>query len=174
MQVDLQTATTEVNDGPGTAVCTVVRGINSDTACFQPLAALMPLSCCSFPGSGSGVPFHWHGPGYSEVIFGRKVRAAAAGKGLCAWAGPPAPPRCPSRISIKRAWSADGSLPLWTYRAMRWLSGEMGKARPGIGTSEPVLSLPMHCRRHTPITYGNAAAVYKGEQGRLRIHVVRL
>ncbi|XP_050824367.1 jmjC domain-containing protein 8 isoform X2 [Gopherus flavomarginatus] len=23
-------------------------------------------------GSGSGVPFHWHGPGYSEVIFGRK------------------------------------------------------------------------------------------------------
>ncbi|NXJ16885.1 JMJD8 protein, partial [Odontophorus gujanensis] len=28
----------------------------------------------TFPpvGSGSGVPFHWHGPGYSEVIFGRK------------------------------------------------------------------------------------------------------
>ncbi|ETE64722.1 JmjC domain-containing protein 8, partial [Ophiophagus hannah] len=24
-------------------------------------------------GSGSGVPFHWHGPGFSEVIFGRKV-----------------------------------------------------------------------------------------------------
>ncbi|KAM9013740.1 jmjC domain-containing protein 8 isoform 2-T2 [Ara ararauna] len=23
-------------------------------------------------GSGSGVPFHWHGPGFSEVIFGRK------------------------------------------------------------------------------------------------------
>ncbi|XP_027718436.1 jmjC domain-containing protein 8 isoform X1 [Vombatus ursinus] len=23
-------------------------------------------------GAGSGVPFHWHGPGYSEVIFGRK------------------------------------------------------------------------------------------------------
>ncbi|XP_074053181.1 jmjC domain-containing protein 8 isoform X3 [Macrotis lagotis] len=23
-------------------------------------------------GIGSGVPFHWHGPGYSEVIFGRK------------------------------------------------------------------------------------------------------
>ncbi|XP_029433043.1 jmjC domain-containing protein 8 [Rhinatrema bivittatum] len=23
-------------------------------------------------GSGTGVPFHWHGPGYSEVIFGRK------------------------------------------------------------------------------------------------------
>ncbi|XP_074053180.1 jmjC domain-containing protein 8 isoform X2 [Macrotis lagotis] len=25
-------------------------------------------------GIGSGVPFHWHGPGYSEVIFGRKRR----------------------------------------------------------------------------------------------------
>lgn len=24
-------------------------------------------------GAGSGVPFHWHGPGFSEVIFGRKV-----------------------------------------------------------------------------------------------------
>ncbi|KAL4675633.1 hypothetical protein H8959_009778 [Pygathrix nigripes] len=23
-------------------------------------------------GAGSGVPFHWHGPGYSEVIYGRK------------------------------------------------------------------------------------------------------
>lgn len=23
-------------------------------------------------GSGTGVPFHWHGPGFSEVIFGRK------------------------------------------------------------------------------------------------------
>ncbi|XP_044159463.1 jmjC domain-containing protein 8 [Bufo gargarizans] len=23
-------------------------------------------------GSGTGVPFHWHGPGYSEVIYGRK------------------------------------------------------------------------------------------------------
>ncbi|XP_068276182.1 jmjC domain-containing protein 8 isoform X4 [Nyctibius grandis] len=27
-------------------------------------------------GSGSGVPFHWHGPGYSEVIFGRKTTLA--------------------------------------------------------------------------------------------------
>uniref|UniRef100_A0A673VYW6 Jumonji domain containing 8 n=1 Tax=Salmo trutta TaxID=8032 RepID=A0A673VYW6_SALTR len=24
-------------------------------------------------GPGTGVPFHWHGPGYSEVIYGRKV-----------------------------------------------------------------------------------------------------
>ncbi|TRY97310.1 hypothetical protein DNTS_020595, partial [Danionella cerebrum] len=23
-------------------------------------------------GAGTGVPFHWHGPGYSEVIYGRK------------------------------------------------------------------------------------------------------
>ncbi|KFV84052.1 JmjC domain-containing protein 8, partial [Struthio camelus australis] len=33
-----------------------------------PAPPLSPLSV----GSGSGVPFHWHGPGYSEVIFGRK------------------------------------------------------------------------------------------------------
>ncbi|XP_075624250.1 jmjC domain-containing protein 8 isoform X2 [Balearica regulorum gibbericeps] len=26
----------------------------------------------SFGIAGSGVPFHWHGPGFSEVIFGRK------------------------------------------------------------------------------------------------------
>lgn len=24
-------------------------------------------------GAGTGVPFHWHGPGFSEVIYGRKV-----------------------------------------------------------------------------------------------------
>uniref|UniRef100_A0A3B5M4Z4 Uncharacterized protein n=1 Tax=Xiphophorus couchianus TaxID=32473 RepID=A0A3B5M4Z4_9TELE len=24
-------------------------------------------------GPGTGVPFHWHGPGFSEVIYGRKV-----------------------------------------------------------------------------------------------------
>lgn len=23
-------------------------------------------------GAGTGVPFHWHGPGYSEVVYGRK------------------------------------------------------------------------------------------------------
>ncbi|XP_069762310.1 jmjC domain-containing protein 8 isoform X3 [Narcine bancroftii] len=23
-------------------------------------------------GAGTGVPFHWHGPGYSEIIYGRK------------------------------------------------------------------------------------------------------
>ncbi|KAM7387641.1 hypothetical protein PAMA_009991 [Pampus argenteus] len=26
----------------------------------------------SSSGPGTGVPFHWHGPGYSEVIYGRK------------------------------------------------------------------------------------------------------
>lgn len=25
------------------------------------------------PGPGTGVPFHWHGPGFAEVIHGRKV-----------------------------------------------------------------------------------------------------
>uniref|UniRef100_A0A8C3KE97 Jumonji domain containing 8 n=1 Tax=Calidris pygmaea TaxID=425635 RepID=A0A8C3KE97_9CHAR len=31
-----------------------------------------PAYSFGIAGSGSGVPFHWHGPGYSEVIFGRK------------------------------------------------------------------------------------------------------
>ena len=26
-------------------------------------------------GPGTGVPFHFHGPGFAEVIFGRKVRS---------------------------------------------------------------------------------------------------
>lgn len=30
-------------------------------------------SLSSPSGPGTGVPFHWHGPGYSEVIYGRKV-----------------------------------------------------------------------------------------------------
>lgn len=33
-------------------------------------------------GAGSGVPFHWHGPGFSEVIYGRKVST-----GLGLWLG---------------------------------------------------------------------------------------
>ncbi|XP_041262691.1 jmjC domain-containing protein 8 isoform X6 [Pyrgilauda ruficollis] len=32
-----------------------------------------PAYSFGIAGSGSGVPFHWHGPGFSEVIFGRKV-----------------------------------------------------------------------------------------------------
>ncbi|XP_074135879.1 jmjC domain-containing protein 8 isoform X3 [Sminthopsis crassicaudata] len=31
-------------------------------------------------GVGSGVPFHWHGPGYSEVIFGRKEETESRNK----------------------------------------------------------------------------------------------
>ncbi|XP_067317165.1 jmjC domain-containing protein 8 isoform X2 [Anolis sagrei] len=33
-------------------------------------------------GSGSGVPFHWHGPGFSEVIFGRKQTRQHGGDDL--------------------------------------------------------------------------------------------
>ncbi|NXA37507.1 JMJD8 protein, partial [Eudromia elegans] len=43
-------------------------------------------------GSGSGVPFHWHGPGYSEVIFGRKVRAEPSGEGRSRKSSPPDSP----------------------------------------------------------------------------------
>uniref|UniRef100_A0A2K6FCU3 Jumonji domain containing 8 n=1 Tax=Propithecus coquereli TaxID=379532 RepID=A0A2K6FCU3_PROCO len=32
-----------------------------------------PAYSFGIAGAGSGVPFHWHGPGYSEVIYGRKV-----------------------------------------------------------------------------------------------------
>ncbi|XP_023584106.1 jmjC domain-containing protein 8 isoform X1 [Trichechus manatus latirostris] len=32
----------------------------------------MVTSCSDPTGAGSGVPFHWHGPGFSEVIYGRK------------------------------------------------------------------------------------------------------
>lgn len=34
------------------------------------IQTVAPLSSS---GPGTGVPFHWHGPGYSEVIYGRKV-----------------------------------------------------------------------------------------------------
>ena len=34
---------------------------------------LHPQMCSLCSGPGTGVPFHWHGPGYSEVIYGRKV-----------------------------------------------------------------------------------------------------
>ncbi|KAM9745018.1 LOW QUALITY PROTEIN: jmjC domain-containing protein 8 [Menidia menidia] len=33
---------------------------------------LSPALSFGLAGPGSGVPFHWHGPGYSEVIYGRK------------------------------------------------------------------------------------------------------
>ncbi|XP_066186165.1 jmjC domain-containing protein 8 isoform X1 [Sylvia atricapilla] len=41
-----------------------------------------PAYSFGIAGSGSGVPFHWHGPGFSEVIFGRKVRTEPEGKDL--------------------------------------------------------------------------------------------
>ncbi|XP_077475899.1 jmjC domain-containing protein 8 [Stigmatopora argus] len=43
---------------------------------YEPPAYLLPGTsrALSFgiAGPGTGVPFHWHGPGYSEVIYGRK------------------------------------------------------------------------------------------------------
>uniref|UniRef100_A0A8C0K507 Jumonji domain containing 8 n=1 Tax=Canis lupus dingo TaxID=286419 RepID=A0A8C0K507_CANLU len=40
-----------------------------------PFSLLGTTAAYSFgiAGAGSGVPFHWHGPGFSEVIYGRKV-----------------------------------------------------------------------------------------------------
>lgn len=37
------------------------------------------LSKNNLTGAGSGVPFHWHGPGFSEVIYGRKVSTRERG-----------------------------------------------------------------------------------------------
>uniref|UniRef100_A0A2K5PCP6 Jumonji domain containing 8 n=1 Tax=Cebus imitator TaxID=2715852 RepID=A0A2K5PCP6_CEBIM len=37
------------------------------------LPGTAPAYSFGIAGAGSGVPFHWHGPGYSEVIYGRKV-----------------------------------------------------------------------------------------------------
>ncbi|CAK7302880.1 JmjC domain-containing protein 8 [Vulpes lagopus] len=39
-----------------------------------PFSLLGTTAAYSFgiAGAGSGVPFHWHGPGFSEVIYGRK------------------------------------------------------------------------------------------------------
>ncbi|XP_069342466.1 jmjC domain-containing protein 8 isoform X4 [Eulemur rufifrons] len=37
------------------------------------LLGTTPAYSFGIAGAGSGVPFHWHGPGYSEVIYGRKV-----------------------------------------------------------------------------------------------------
>ncbi|XP_045141796.1 jmjC domain-containing protein 8 isoform X2 [Echinops telfairi] len=36
------------------------------------LLGTTPAYSFGIAGSGSGVPFHWHGPGFSEVIYGRK------------------------------------------------------------------------------------------------------
>ena len=34
---------------------------------------MMSSLLCDCPGAGTGVPFHFHGPGFAEVIYGRKV-----------------------------------------------------------------------------------------------------
>ncbi|KAM4819925.1 jmjC domain-containing protein 8 [Thomomys bottae] len=36
------------------------------------LLGTSPAYSFGIAGAGSGVPFHWHGPGFSEVIYGRK------------------------------------------------------------------------------------------------------
>lgn len=36
------------------------------------LPFMHPAYSFGIAGPGTGVPFHWHGPGYSEVIYGRK------------------------------------------------------------------------------------------------------
>ncbi|XP_062041579.1 jmjC domain-containing protein 8 isoform X1 [Lepus europaeus] len=36
------------------------------------LLGTAPAHSFGVAGAGTGVPFHWHGPGYSEVIYGRK------------------------------------------------------------------------------------------------------
>ncbi|XP_073721188.1 jmjC domain-containing protein 8-like [Misgurnus anguillicaudatus] len=36
------------------------------------LPFMSPAYSFGIAGPGTGVPFHWHGPGYSEVIYGRK------------------------------------------------------------------------------------------------------
>jgi len=51
-----------------------------------PFSLLGTTTAYSFgiAGAGSGVPFHWHGPGFSEVIYGRKV-STGWGLGLGAY-----------------------------------------------------------------------------------------
>ncbi|XP_075851032.1 jmjC domain-containing protein 8 isoform X2 [Microcebus murinus] len=41
-------------------------------AAAAPSGPHLPGQRFGIAGAGSGVPFHWHGPGYSEVIYGRK------------------------------------------------------------------------------------------------------
>lgn len=43
---------------------------------YEPPPYVLPQTSGAYSfgiaGPGTGVPFHWHGPGYSEVIYGRK------------------------------------------------------------------------------------------------------
>ncbi|CAL8289200.1 unnamed protein product [Boreogadus saida] len=45
-----------------TSTSTPAYGLPGTTAAYS----------CGVAGPGSGVPFHWHGPGFSEVLYGRK------------------------------------------------------------------------------------------------------
>jgi len=40
---------------------------------FQNVNTLLAYFNFYFTGAGTGVPFHFHGPGFGEVVFGRKV-----------------------------------------------------------------------------------------------------
>lgn len=52
------------------------REWNSLFSHYQPPPFTLPETTGAYSfgiaGAGSGVPFHWHGPGFSEVIYGRK------------------------------------------------------------------------------------------------------
>lgn len=55
--------------------------MNAHTHTHAGAAALLPWRRPASPfssGAGTGVPFHWHGAGFSEVIYGRKVRSQPA------------------------------------------------------------------------------------------------
>ncbi|KAG7273089.1 hypothetical protein CRUP_024819 [Coryphaenoides rupestris] len=39
---------------------------------YQPPPYLLPGTTTAFSFGVAGVPFHWHGPGFSEVLYGRK------------------------------------------------------------------------------------------------------
>uniref|UniRef100_A0A3Q0SZK4 Jumonji domain containing 8 n=1 Tax=Amphilophus citrinellus TaxID=61819 RepID=A0A3Q0SZK4_AMPCI len=44
---------------------------------YEPPPYVLPRTSGAYSfgiAAGTGVPFHWHGPGYSEVIYGRKQR----------------------------------------------------------------------------------------------------
>ncbi|XP_029015298.1 jmjC domain-containing protein 8 isoform X3 [Betta splendens] len=45
-------------------------------------------------GPGTGVPFHWHGPGYSEVIYGRKKPTPTCRRKRLHWSAPSSLARC--------------------------------------------------------------------------------
>ena len=56
---------------------------NSTLGQYEPSIVKLPLRTMAYyyncpiyimvVGAGTGVPFHWHGPGFGEVVYGRKV-----------------------------------------------------------------------------------------------------